>query len=62
MATPYEGLKGLPAWKVLEAAIEDLVKNDDIEERTQRDYIVGYLVKVLSNSGFLTDDTKRGAE
>ena len=34
--------------KALEKGISDLVENQDLKEITHRDYIVGYLCKVLT--------------
>ncbi|MGD0631503.1 MAG: hypothetical protein ABR987_19405 [Terracidiphilus sp.] len=36
-----------PVWEVVNAAIDDLVKNGDLVETTRRDYIVGYICKKL---------------
>lgn len=44
---PYRGYEGSPTWAVLEKGIRDLVENADIEEKTPRRYIVGYLCKLL---------------
>jgi hypothetical protein len=43
MTHPYVKLEGTPIWISVASAIEDLVQNDDLVERTARDYIVGYL-------------------
>lgn len=40
--------EGTPLWKALEKGIADLVQNLDVEERTRREYIVGYLCKMLA--------------
>jgi hypothetical protein len=44
---PYEKFQKTKIWKKLNAAIEDLVANNDIKENTERAYIVGYLCKKL---------------
>jgi hypothetical protein len=44
---PYEQYRGTETWKIVDVAISDLVKNQDIAETTQRDYIVGYLCQKL---------------
>jgi hypothetical protein len=44
---PYKELKKHAVWKVLDRGIKDLQANGDIEARTAREYIVGYLSKVL---------------
>ena len=35
-------------WRALQPGINDLVKNQDLKELAHRDYIVGYLCKVLT--------------
>ncbi|MDF2067624.1 hypothetical protein [Bacillus sp. Cr_A10] len=47
MAHPYELFEGTPLWEVINKGIDDLVENNDIEETTQREYIVGYLCKLI---------------
>ena len=49
MAHPYEKLEGTPIWIAIAAAIDDLVQNDDVVERTARNYIVGYLSQRIVN-------------
>jgi hypothetical protein len=44
---PYEMYMDAPVWEVVNAAIDDLVKNGDLVETTRRDYIVGYICKKL---------------
>ena len=44
---PYKTYEGSPIWSVVETAIADLVGNQDIEETTRREYIVGYLVQQI---------------
>jgi len=46
---PYEAWQGTPLWKALEDAIGELVENQDLEELTRREYIVGYLTERLSS-------------
>ena len=45
---PYKEFEKTTLWKVLSKAIGELVKNHDLKEITHRDYIVGYLCKVLN--------------
>ncbi len=47
---PYQQYADSLLWQTLDKAIDDLVKNKDIEETTHRSYIVGYLCKQLSES------------
>ena len=37
-------------WKIIDQSIDDLVRNQDIEEQTPRHYIVGYIVKKLEEN------------
>jgi hypothetical protein len=48
---PYKEYETAKLWHVVEQAISDLVENTDIQETTDRKYIVGYLCKSLSDSG-----------
>lgn len=48
--TPYENYKSHALWKVIEKAIAELVGNQDMLEKTKRDYIVGYLVEKIVES------------
>lgn len=45
---PYDMYRSSALWKPLEQGIADLVENQDIQETTDRYYIVGYLCKILS--------------
>ncbi len=44
---PYQQYMSSPMWNIVNAGIDDLVKNGDLIEQTNRNYIVGYLCKVL---------------
>jgi hypothetical protein len=46
--TPYDKLKTTKNWVAVENAIKDLVNNGDLEEKTPREYIVGYIVQSIS--------------
>lgn len=48
MAHPYEKFEHTRLWAVINKGIDDLVENDDIEEMTQRENIVGYLCKLVT--------------
>ena len=45
---PYCEYEGTPLWRALDKGIADLVENQDLEERTRREYFVGYLCKLLA--------------
>jgi hypothetical protein len=48
---PYKRFEGTTLWQVLDAALSDLVANDDVEVKTAREYIVGYPAQQLAESG-----------
>jgi hypothetical protein len=52
MTHPYAALENARAWAVIDSAVSDLVKNQDLAENTARHYIVGYIVKRLADAGF----------
>jgi hypothetical protein len=49
MVHPYVKLEGTPICIAVASAIDDLVQNDDLVERTARNYIVGYLSQRIVN-------------
>jgi hypothetical protein len=44
---PYKAFQGTPLWKRVDRAISALVKNGDLQETTGREYIVGYICKMV---------------
>jgi hypothetical protein len=42
---PYKKYEAHPLWPVIKRAIRALSRNGDIQEQTDRDYIVGFLCK-----------------
>jgi hypothetical protein len=54
--SPYDAQKGSPVWKIVDEAINDLVKNKDLVETTRRDYIVGFICEKLLRTLPMTDD------
>lgn len=57
MKHPYKEFEKTAVWKVLDRGVKELQANGDIEERTARPYIVGYLTKLLRDSGALAEPT-----
>ena len=57
---PHSARERQALWRVVERGVKSLVKNGDIEELTAREYVVGYLTKLLSEAGFIqsTDSSK----
>ena len=50
MTHPYKQFENTALWEAINKGIADLVENHDLEETTQREYIVGYLCKVIAES------------
>jgi hypothetical protein len=48
LAHPYLGFRGSTLWKRVDRAILDLIADDDIRLKTRRQYVVGYICKVLT--------------
>ena len=48
MEHPYKKFENTPLWGVINKGVVDLVENGDLEEMTKREYIVGYLCKLVS--------------
>lgn len=55
---PYREYEKLKVWKVLSKGITDLEANGDIEEKTARHYLVGYLSKLLLESDLLVETAR----
>jgi hypothetical protein len=47
---PYTKFEGSILWRTLEKAIAALVKNGDLEERTPREHIVGYICQTIAGT------------
>jgi hypothetical protein len=50
---PYKKYMDHPAWTVMEQAVVDLVENEDLELLTPARYVIGSLLKPLSESKLL---------
>jgi hypothetical protein len=50
----YVEFRDYPAWDVVDRAINALTENQDIDETTVHELIVGYIVKSLAEAGLLT--------
>ena len=50
----YQTYEGSPHWRSLNAALSALVENGDLQETTNRVYIVGYLCQALA--GIVVDE------
>jgi len=44
----YIAFEGTPLWRRVDKAISALVKNGDLQETMSREYIVGYICKIVS--------------
>jgi hypothetical protein len=49
----YLEFRGYEAWSVVDRAINDLIDNQDLEEATVHQLIVGYIVKALVDAELL---------
>lgn len=56
MENIYKKYEKMKAWKVIEKSLNDLKNNQDLEEKTERKYIVGYLCKQLTNKHLLNEE------
>ena len=61
MPHPYEAHVGLPIWEAIDTAVRELERNDDLEIRTRREYVIGSLCERLSNGHLLTEAARRPA-
>lgn len=50
MSHPYEQFEDTSLWEAINKGLDDLVENNDIEETTSREHIVGYLCKLINES------------
>jgi hypothetical protein len=50
---PYRSLMTHPAWGVLDSALSELESNDDLDLRTARRYVIGYLIQQLAAQGLI---------
>ncbi len=46
-AHPYSAWERTPLWRAIEKAVADLVENQDLVENEYREYIVGYVCKII---------------
>lgn len=47
MRTPYDQYQETALWQIISETINELIDNDDLEERTTHEHIVGYLCSKL---------------
>jgi len=45
--TPYDEYQETALWQIISETINELIDNDDLEERTTHEHIVGYLYSKL---------------
>ena len=46
---PYKEYQQTQLWDLVDKAIDHLVKNQDIELTTRKEYIIGYLCKTIKS-------------
>lgn len=51
--TPYQEYRQTPIWPEIEKSIKELINNDDLELKTQIDYVIGYITKNLVDKGLI---------
>ncbi|MGA2585009.1 MAG: hypothetical protein ABSG31_17185 [Tepidisphaeraceae bacterium] len=56
---PRNRIKTNHVQRVLEKGMEALVKNGDIDEKTARSHIVGYLAQILNEAGIEKTPSKK---
>lgn len=59
MNHPYKELESHPFWAVIAEGIAELEENRDIEVATQKDLVVGYILKKLISNERVTFDLSR---
>jgi hypothetical protein len=47
---PYNEFEESQLWKLVDEAICDLIENQDIKLTTRKEYVIGYICKVLNIS------------
>jgi hypothetical protein len=50
MTHPYKQFEKLPTWKTVAKAIEELEKNHDLELKTSREHVIGYITQQLTTA------------
>jgi|JI81BgreenRNA_FD_contig_41_2687786_length_1108_multi_1_in_0_out_0_2 hypothetical protein len=46
---PYKQYENTHLWELINSAIDDLITNQDIELTTRKEYVIGYLCKVINS-------------
>lgn len=50
---PYRALMSHPAWATIDNALGELENNDDLQLRTARRYVIGFLIQQMVEQGNL---------
>ncbi len=48
MSHPYGDYEQTPLWRVIDASIAELEQNQDMELKTTREHVIGYLCQQLT--------------
>jgi hypothetical protein len=60
MDHPYKRFEDSPAWNATFRAIDELVANQDLQELTHRQYIVGFILQRHDEAGIgISRDSQR---
>ena len=46
---PYKEFEKTQLWRIINNAVDELIKNQDIELNTRKEYVIGYLCKILTS-------------
>ena len=55
MNHPYSQFEETRLWKTIDAAVAKLEQNQDVELKTTRQHVIGYLCQLLSADGLVTE-------
>ncbi len=44
---PYKDFEKTKIWELIDKSIDDLIKNQDIELTTRKEYVIGYISKII---------------
>jgi len=54
---PYQKYVGTLIWNSVSLAIDNLIANQDMEEKTSQDYLVGYIITELDKQGCINEES-----
>jgi hypothetical protein len=57
MSHPYREFEQTPLWRAIDIAVAELEQNNDVELRTTREHVIGYLCRLLAAQGTVTESS-----